>query len=96
LKSSRLPTGADLASAAFISASAISLTIRPQQHSSEAHDNAIPFSNKHPARSDLVEWKLDCVGVGEQSVAVAGIVKRGSPLQSFESLLFSRLRDANN
>lgn len=53
------------------------LTIRSQQHSSEARDNAVPLSNKHPARSDVVERELDSVRVGKQSVAVAGIMKRG-------------------
>lgn len=71
------------------------LTVRPQQHGGEARYNAIPFSDKHPARGDLVEWKLDGIRVGKQSVAVIGIIKRGPPLQGFESLLLGHRRDTD-
>jgi hypothetical protein len=73
----------------------LDLAVRARQHGSKARDNVIAFGNEHAARADLLERKFDGIGVGQQSVAVAGVAERCAPLQGFEDVALGCLRGAN-
>ena len=68
----------------------IRVPILTVEYCRETLDRASRFENKDKAGVDLLDGEIDCIGVRQQRLAVAGVTERCPPLQCLERTSFRR------